>query len=572
MPARWGLGPVFAYEWLTASRRWQMYALRAGFVALLFVAVLVVWFSKAEPIRRAAGPIDRNAYAAAGEALFYAFFGTLLSVTLLVAPGATAGAVCLDKARGTLLHVLVTDLSSAEIVLGKLAARLLPLVGLVAASVPVLSLCLWLGGIDPEAMLVAYSVTAGIAVLGCALALLLSVWGRKTYEVLLVAYLFEALLLLAYPAALQLDGLWRQSLLAPAMSWTNPFLLALSPYLYRGATDPTDLTLFLAFCLGGAALCTALAVVSVRPAAVRSSGRSRPPRPPRAARRPWLRLPAPSLDFNPVLWLEWNRRASRWARFVWAVFWLMFGGAGALAAAGNIVARSPDRFVSTWIAALGVAGGLLLASVTAVTALADERVRGSLDVLLATPLPTPVIVRGKWWGAFRPILPLAVVPTVLAGTLVARSGQWEAVPLMAGYVLACGASVTSLGLALAVWVRSPPRAITAAVVVYCLVTVGWVALALTAVPDHGTSEQVACLSPFFGAAGATYVASGDAARNQESVVGAVAGWAVVHLLAAAALYGRAVRTFSRCLGRIDGPPRSAAVGGNDQRALQRCAS
>src|SRR5947209_4207056 len=205
MRTRWGLGPVFVYEWLTASRRWQMYAFRAGFVGVLFLAVLLVWFNKNDPVP-AAGTFDRNAHARAGEALFYGFFGTLLSVTLLVAPGATAGAVCLDKARGTLLHLLVTDLSSAEIVLGKLAARLLPLIGLLLASAPVLSICLWLGGIDPDAMLVAYAVAAGIAVLGSGLAFLLSVWGRKTHEVLLAAYLFETLLLLAYPVSILLDG------------------------------------------------------------------------------------------------------------------------------------------------------------------------------------------------------------------------------------------------------------------------------------------------------------------------------------------------------------------------------
>src|SRR5207249_723337 len=114
---------------------------------LLFLAVVIVWVEKAEPLLRSGGTVNRNAHADAGEALFYAFFGTLLAVTLLVAPGATAGAVCLDKARGTLLHLLVTDLSAAEIVTGKLAARLLPLFGLILASVPVLSLCLWLGGI-----------------------------------------------------------------------------------------------------------------------------------------------------------------------------------------------------------------------------------------------------------------------------------------------------------------------------------------------------------------------------------------------------------------------------------------
>ncbi len=70
-------------------------------------------------------------------------------MVMLAAPAATAGAICLDKARGTLLHTLVTDLSDAEIVLGKLAARLVPVLGLVACSLPVLALGLLLGGIDP---------------------------------------------------------------------------------------------------------------------------------------------------------------------------------------------------------------------------------------------------------------------------------------------------------------------------------------------------------------------------------------------------------------------------------------
>ena len=35
-----GLGPVFAYEWLIASRRWQGYALRSAFVLFLLAALL----------------------------------------------------------------------------------------------------------------------------------------------------------------------------------------------------------------------------------------------------------------------------------------------------------------------------------------------------------------------------------------------------------------------------------------------------------------------------------------------------------------------------------------------------
>jgi hypothetical protein len=41
---RWPwLGPVFAYEWLTASRRWQVYALRSLLVLFLVLGLSAVW-------------------------------------------------------------------------------------------------------------------------------------------------------------------------------------------------------------------------------------------------------------------------------------------------------------------------------------------------------------------------------------------------------------------------------------------------------------------------------------------------------------------------------------------------
>ena len=40
MPARWGLGPVFAADCLTTSRRWQVYAGRSMLVGCVLVAIL----------------------------------------------------------------------------------------------------------------------------------------------------------------------------------------------------------------------------------------------------------------------------------------------------------------------------------------------------------------------------------------------------------------------------------------------------------------------------------------------------------------------------------------------------
>ena len=70
----------------------------------------------------------------------------------------------MDRARGTLAHMLMTDLSDAEIVLGKLAARLLPVLGLVACTWPVMAISSLLGGIDPIALTLAFAIIVAMAV------------------------------------------------------------------------------------------------------------------------------------------------------------------------------------------------------------------------------------------------------------------------------------------------------------------------------------------------------------------------------------------------------------------------
>src|SRR5207249_10579847 len=102
---------------------------------------------------------------------------------------------------------------------------------------------------------------------------------------------------------------------------------------------------------------------------------------------------------------------------------------------------------------LQVSVGLLLVSVSSVTALSEERVRGTLDLLLTTPLPTPQIVYGKWRGAFRIVPWLAVLPVINVIIMAAGTGRWLSVPYMLALVFTYGAAVTSLGLALATWIR-----------------------------------------------------------------------------------------------------------------------
>ncbi len=160
------LGPVFLDECSTNSRRWQAYAIRSFSIAALLVAVGTIAASQGAIV---AGRSVQD-YAQLGESYFYTIIGMGLALVMLVAPAATAGAICVARARGTLDHILVTDLSDAEIALDKLGTRLLPVFGLVACSWQVMAIRSALGGVDPIALVVAFGVIVAVGLLGCTFA------------------------------------------------------------------------------------------------------------------------------------------------------------------------------------------------------------------------------------------------------------------------------------------------------------------------------------------------------------------------------------------------------------------
>src|SRR5205823_10749248 len=135
----------------------------------------------------------------------------------------------------------------------KLAACLLPVLGLVFASVPVLFATTWLGGVDPGALVCSFAVLLGTAVLACALAFLLSVWFRRPHEVLLAVYLLAAGLMLADPVWELISALTVRASPPRWVTNLNPFALAFDPLTSGGAGAAADCVRFLAVALGLAA-------------------------------------------------------------------------------------------------------------------------------------------------------------------------------------------------------------------------------------------------------------------------------------------------------------------------------
>ncbi len=594
---RWGLGPVFYYECLGASRRWQTYALRALGAAFLLAAIALIANSwRAQQLQ------SWRDYAALGESYFYAIIGVELALVMLAAPAATAGAICVDRARGTLTHVMATDLSDAEIVLGKLAARMLPVLALVACSWPVLSACSLLGGIDPVALTLAFAIILAVALLGCTMALTLSVWARKPHEVVMVVYTFWMFALLFWPVW---QGLAQGGAVGPVPEWpllANPFYVAYVPYARPNHLELVDYLIFFGACLAPSILLVLLAVWRIRPVARRGIDAPRASHEPKLSRLGRLvrRLPGPSLDGNPVLWREWHRaRPSRWL----LLLVLIVGGTATILCAYaastawteglNRWNGPADAVTMTGIFSMMilVIFGLLIVAAMAPTSMAEERQRGSLDLLAATTLSTPEIVLGKWLGALRNQPLLAFGPALLALALATASrgpdpsaasatttpamviwrNRYEpplalsllAAGLLTATILAHGALLASVGLALGTWSRRQGRAIGMSVTFALIVGAGWpILIGMMDAPWRSNwTGGLMCASPIV-AIGSLIEFLGNGHMRPSRAQGLLYGtgfWMVEWLAAAIGLVWLTMRTFDDCLGRVSDRPRRTPV-------------
>jgi len=154
-----GLGPVLRYEMITTARRGRYYLGRVIYgLVLLYVlwnqqrswewfqamSRHVFWASRGtmggshEEVRRFA------------ESAFIQFAGVQGLALLFLIPALVAGVIADEYQRKTLHYLLASRLSSAEIVVGKEAARLVPVGATMAFGLRVVCLRSLYGGLNPE--------------------------------------------------------------------------------------------------------------------------------------------------------------------------------------------------------------------------------------------------------------------------------------------------------------------------------------------------------------------------------------------------------------------------------------
>jgi ABC-type transport system involved in multi-copper enzyme maturation permease subunit len=188
------LGPVMRYELITTSRRRRYYFLRAIY-GLLLLAQLSLLFSVWESTHPAGGTLKEIQSFA--EDAFIQFAGAQGLCLLLLIPALVAGIISDEYQRKTLHYLLASRLSSAEIVLGKLGARLVHVIAFVAVGLPIVALLMLYGGLNPLNIFYVYMGTTTLVLFTSGFSILTSTLARRPRDAILITYGLGVLWLLA---------------------------------------------------------------------------------------------------------------------------------------------------------------------------------------------------------------------------------------------------------------------------------------------------------------------------------------------------------------------------------------
>jgi ABC-type transport system involved in multi-copper enzyme maturation permease subunit len=272
----------------------------------------------------------------------------------------------------------------------------------------------------------------------------------------------------------------------------------------------------------------------------------------RKAARIWpLRIArAPSLETNPILWYETRRKQpTTWIRALIRLYYALAILFSMFAIDDCSQPRTVHHpYLSGYVVAFQVVIGLPIILISAATAVVEERTRGSLDALLATPLSTRQIALAKWWGAFENLPKTLLLPMLVAIAAAWPNGSWLFAGCLGLEIVSAAAVWASIGLGISTWVPRLSRAIALAVALYALVSLAWPALAMTLFSNEGAG--LSAISPFYGCFDLTVVLF-----DRSYTDGAyrwIPFWIASQAVVAVGLLVAILATFDRCLGRIRG--------------------
>ena len=172
--------PVLQNELIANLRATRTFVLLFAYVAVVGFLVFAAWPAEQR--------IDMSNSDAAKPLVNLLFLGQYMLMSLM-APSFAAGAITGEKERDSFEMLLASPMKPTAIVLGKFAASLCPLAELMIGSLPVVMLCLPLGGVQFFEILAAYLAMISSVALFVMISLWSSSYFVRTSAALVVSYL-----------------------------------------------------------------------------------------------------------------------------------------------------------------------------------------------------------------------------------------------------------------------------------------------------------------------------------------------------------------------------------------------
>ena len=437
----WLTGPIFDKELRVSSRRRRNYVLRSLYVVLLGIFVAVVWGGIAQ--HRGSAAFQQAQMAAAGKRLVMTIVWFQFIATQVLAVIMLSTAISDEVYHRTLGLLMTTPVNSVQIVLGKIASKLLQLILLLGIMLPMLAIVRLFGGVSLQYVLSSFCVTLTAAVFAGSLSLFGSIANRRAYAVIIRTVFVLGSLYFILPGAVM--AVWgvllpRFGLFPTARSfgsagleallmYVNPFYTIwattremLSPGTAPGLYWPAHC----AFMLVASALILGRAAAIVRKVALRQATGQLVLRPntstiPLRNRRPGRRKRGDSrrgfvkrVQGPAVVWKELR------APFIEGVddrnsYIGLAVTVGALLVTYLMTARDgalDENFAHVSYGLLFVFMGSVFNIVFSATRITTEKESQTWPLLLATPLSDWDVLLGKAVSSFRRCLPIW---TLLAG-------------------------------------------------------------------------------------------------------------------------------------------------------------
>ncbi len=218
-------GPVFNFELMATARRSRFYLIRAFYAGVLFV---ILWGVHAVWTAETAGNLTTQMVPWFAFSTFCAITIGQEILVLLLTPALVAGVIADEKQRKTLHYLMASQLTSAEIVLGKLLVRMLYVTVLLGVSLPVLSLLVLMGGIDPRLVLLSVGATLSTGWFLASLSIWVSTIAKRVREAFFIAFGLECLWLFS-PFVLRSISIPIWPAFNEATHWLSEWLGASSP-------------------------------------------------------------------------------------------------------------------------------------------------------------------------------------------------------------------------------------------------------------------------------------------------------------------------------------------------------